>query len=259
MSGFLHRLAAQAIGSKENTLHSLARLPYAIPLSPVHNEGYDGQVATLGTMGNKQHPTATNSVVESDHIPSQNHPRDSFHAENDVQDRENEVIPSSPDVLIDQSATGFTTKPDLEITHPPSVKSRLRQPETSVKNTAVDESFVLDGVIKTNSSLNDSATKFIENDATYPTFTDSTAPPALLPLKNTAHPTALNSDAVRQRVDLRGSVWQSQVEETTEVHVNIGRIEVTAVHEAAPPKRQSAAAAKPMTLDEYLARRQKQA
>jgi hypothetical protein len=45
--------------------------------------------------------------------------------------------------------------------------------------------------------------------------------------------------------------------EPTEVHVTIGRIEITAVHEAAPPQR----AAKPrrplMSLDDYLNQRQK--
>ncbi len=44
--------------------------------------------------------------------------------------------------------------------------------------------------------------------------------------------------------------------EPTEVHVRIGRIEITAVQDAPPPKRQAAKANKPMTLDEYLARRQ---
>ena len=44
-------------------------------------------------------------------------------------------------------------------------------------------------------------------------------------------------------------------EETTEVHVNIGRIEVTAVQEAPPPRRPAPRTAKAMSLDEYLARR----
>lgn len=47
------------------------------------------------------------------------------------------------------------------------------------------------------------------------------------------------------------------VEETTEVHVSIGRIEITAVHEAPPtrPAPRSGKGNKPMSLDEYLARR----
>lgn len=46
------------------------------------------------------------------------------------------------------------------------------------------------------------------------------------------------------------------VEETTEVHVSIGRIEVTAVHEAPPRKREPARSRKARSLDEYLASRQ---
>lgn len=46
------------------------------------------------------------------------------------------------------------------------------------------------------------------------------------------------------------------VEETTEVHVNIGRIEVTAVQEAPAQKPGPRHRPQPMSLDEYLARRQ---
>jgi len=46
-------------------------------------------------------------------------------------------------------------------------------------------------------------------------------------------------------------------DEPTEVHVSIGRIEVTAVMTPPPPKRQPAAAKKGMSLDEYLAKRNK--
>ena len=45
------------------------------------------------------------------------------------------------------------------------------------------------------------------------------------------------------------------VEETTEVHVHIGRIEVTAVHEPAPAKPAGSRRPAPMALDDYLARR----
>ena len=258
MSGFLHRLAAQTMGNKDSTLHSLARLPYAIPPSPVHNEEADRQAARLGTMGNKRHSIA-DSGAELDRVTGQNQSRGNSHSEIDAQALGNEVIPSSPEVLIVQSATGFTTQPGLEMSPPSSIKSRLRQPETSATNTAAGESSIWDEGIKTHSPLNNPATNSIANDGPYPTHTDSATPSPLLPLKNTAHSSALNPGAIAQRVKPRGSAWQNQVEETTEVHVSIGRIEVTAVHEAPPPKRQAPAAAKPMTLDEYLARRQRQA
>lgn len=53
-----------------------------------------------------------------------------------------------------------------------------------------------------------------------------------------------------------GPLSSAPVEETTEVHVTIGRIEVTAVHEAPAPKRPAAPVRQPMTLEEYLTRRQ---
>lgn len=44
-------------------------------------------------------------------------------------------------------------------------------------------------------------------------------------------------------------------EDVTEVHVTIGRIELTAVQEAPRPRLKSARSRKPQSLDEYLARR----
>jgi len=46
-------------------------------------------------------------------------------------------------------------------------------------------------------------------------------------------------------------------ETPNEVHVHIGRIEVTAVQSSEPRKRKAKAAQQPMSLDDYLARRQR--
>ena len=51
-------------------------------------------------------------------MAGQNPPRDRFHADFNAQALENEVIPSSPEVLIAQSSTGLTTQPDLDIVPP---------------------------------------------------------------------------------------------------------------------------------------------
>ncbi|HEU0217513.1 MAG TPA: hypothetical protein VFQ90_12695 [Stellaceae bacterium] len=47
----------------------------------------------------------------------------------------------------------------------------------------------------------------------------------------------------------------SHGDDTAEVHIHIGRIEVTAVHEAPPPRRRQAPVQAPMSLDAYLAKR----
>ena len=45
------------------------------------------------------------------------------------------------------------------------------------------------------------------------------------------------------------------VQETTEVHISIGRIEVTAVHAPAPARPAAPRRTAPLSLDEYLAKR----
>jgi hypothetical protein len=76
-------------------------------------------------------------------------------------------------------------------------------------------------------------------------------PIPLLPPRPDAESSA--RDALRFDMPVRGHA--ATVEETTEVHVSIGRIEVTAVHEAAPPPRKTPRRNPPMSLDDYLARR----
>jgi hypothetical protein len=56
-------------------------------------------------------------------------------------------------------------------------------------------------------------------------------------------------------IDNQGRLSAGSIEETTEVHISIGRIEVTAVHEPAPSKPAAARRNAPMSLDDYLAKR----
>ena len=70
------------------------------------------------------------------------------------------------------------------------------------------------------------------------------APPARQPFRGPASASTAN----------QGSRPGGMVEETTEVHVSIGRIEVTAVHQPAPSKPATPRRNAPMSLDEYLAR-----
>ena len=49
--------------------------------------------------------------------------------------------------------------------------------------------------------------------------------------------------------------YETTASDTNEVHVTIGRIEITAVHSSQPSKPAPSPANKPMSLDEYLAKR----
>lgn len=83
--------------------------------------------------------------------------------------------------------------------------------------------------------------------------------PPLLPLQNEINEP--ENQAAGRRNALSGPASQTvpaSVEETTEVHVSIGRIDVTAVYESSQGKREKEAQPQrpsPMSLDEYLARR----
>jgi hypothetical protein len=239
MNGFLHRLAAQAMGGT-NTLRSAARMPYA-PLSSANRADLDRQVPALDTAGNeRQHMSS--SGAERDPISSQEQHHVNAHSEIGAQPRDYEVALSSPEILVVKSDTGLHIKPDRFSGLSSSAKAMLRQP--NIEKSVAGEPSVLAEGIEIRVPGNDSAT-----------LTNSNYPSPLLPLKNAARPSALNASAAAQRGELGGFGRQGQADEITEVHVSIGRIEVTAVHESPPPKRQAPTPAKPLSLDEYLARR----
>ena len=242
MNGFLHRLAAQAMGST-NTLRSAARTPYAAPLSPADRTEPDSQIPTLDSFGNERQHMG-NSGAAWDPVPSQEQHHVNSHAEIGAQPSNKKITPSSPEVLVVQSDTGTEsyTKPDPTSGSSSSSKAILRQSNTE-KMVAGEPPVLTDGV----------EMRIQEDQFTAPTGSNDPSP--LLPLKNTARPSALNANVVAQRGEYGGSGQRGQVDEITEVHVSIGRIEVTAVHESPPPKRQAPASAKPLSLDEYLARR----
>lgn len=267
MNGLLHRLAARAMGST-STLRSSARLPYAAPPSLVS----DKQVAMPGIAENEQRPAVSNGAKWGRELVHEQH-RANLHAK--IGAGENEVTTPSPELLVEH--TELSAKPGRHYAQSSTKKAMVRQPNASgIKSVAGEspsEGFetnipvnnsksgaidipVLAAVFESNRQRNDSPVEAIAHDKQSSTHLDSGSPQPLLPLKNSARPSALNAGASAQRGEPGDSVWQGQVEETIEVHVSIGRIEVTAVHEAPPLKRQAPTTARPMSLDEYLARRQ---
>ena len=78
--------------------------------------------------------------------------------------------------------------------------------------------------------------------------------PPLLPPQRVGR--ALPAPAIAVANPLPAGPAKPATEEATEVHVTIGRIEVTAVQEAPRPRREPARSRKPKSLEEYLADRQ---
>lgn len=80
-------------------------------------------------------------------------------------------------------------------------------------------------------------------------------PAPLLPREPRSTPLAPMPQPSTRRGALQQGIAATQGEADTEVHIHIGRIDVTAVHEAAPPRRRAASAPAPMSLAGYLAQR----
>ena len=80
-------------------------------------------------------------------------------------------------------------------------------------------------------------------------------PAPLMPREPRSTPLAPMPQPSARRSAMQQGSAATQGETDTEVHIHIGRIDVTAVHEAAPPRRRAAAAPVPMSLDGYLAQR----
>jgi len=247
MNGFLHRLAAQAMGNT-NTLRSAARTPYSAPLSPASSAEPDNLIPTLHFVDNERQHMGKNGKALNP-VPSQEQHHVNSHAEIGTQPRNNEVAPLLPEIFVVQSGTDTESCTKPNPTSDPSSSAKAILQQSSIEKPVAGELPVsAEGI-----EMRGIEMRVPEDDFT--ALTDSNYPSPLLPLKNTVRPSALNANVATQRGEHSGFDRQGQVEEITEVHVSIGRIEVTAVHEAPPPKRQAPTPAKPMSLDEYLARR----
>ncbi len=75
------------------------------------------------------------------------------------------------------------------------------------------------------------------------------------PLLAPTHASAAHFDATTPALSERAAM-QTETE-PTEVHVHIGRVEVTAVPESSPTRPARRPRREPMSLDDYLAQRQR--
>ena len=85
--------------------------------------------------------------------------------------------------------------------------------------------------------------------------TEPDEPAPLMPREARPTPLAPVPQPATRRGTSPQSIAAAQSEADTEVHIHIGRIDVTAVHETPAPRRRAAAAPAPMSLDGYLAQR----
>lgn len=237
MSGFLQRLAAQAMGI-ETGLRSVARLPYALPTVQFDNTDADAFITTVDLHQTQDQPISAGNTAQ--------HPL---------------TDPNQPPNTVKPQARAQTAEYKDLITQAEEPPRPTAAAVPTPPHTAHSDSAHLNGLHTAQNgptSANGEPSLDVEAN-TNPSFSHQFTPPPLLPITTTAQPAALNPHARVQRGQLGAATTQTQIGETTEVHVSIGRIEVTAVHEAPAPKRHAPITAKPMTLEDYLARRRREA
>jgi hypothetical protein len=259
MSGFLRRLATRAMGiapmvratasSPFSTMPSLVEesLPVEMPVAAGHS------ASTPVTAGRPWRPDVRGGVAPPVNGPSPGPAGDASHL-GDLGDL-GDLDLGRPDWRAGRrslapapksgsAATGGAREPEPSPLLP-------AQPETGALPLSSPEGRVAIGPATAEAEAEDA-----------PLVSDGSVSVASGPAELLLPPVRLSVaagwfDRERSGAERRpGGSRPATVEETTEVHVSIGRIEVTAVHEAPPPKRAAPRRPAPMSLDEYVATRQ---
>jgi hypothetical protein len=257
MKGLLHRLAARAAGTAV-PVRSDVRLPFG---GADHALGESAETDVV-----PRHPAASTPVPLREPLAP---PETRQPAERVANDRD--VMPL-PLVDAPTNEASRASKPTNDISigrrrgmnaHAPSAESiagrkpHVPQPLLEAIPTIVAQP----SVTETGQSLRDAVpSPRRAPDLLLPPATPGSdrEPALLMPTHARAQATAPDAPPIGPRAP----VWPNPLapttasSEPTEVHIHIGRIDVTALHDAAPaPCRQPAATPAPMSLDAYLARR----
>lgn len=259
MNGLLHRLAARASGAAV-TLRSDARLAYggALPLvkpvqpsaPPSSDPGWPGPQAdemppALARRTAIVQRVAPRPMGVGPHAPQRNdqpHPAPS----REGTPGHEPVVPGSDDAVSEAPSSTGAPQPwdrldararlqNVASTARP-VAGFAEPPDAEPPAAAVDRDGAVPRV----------AARRAEPVPLLPPSANAPRPDSWIRPVNTAWPPTVDSPA---------AAAAKAADETTEVHIHIGRIDVTAIHEPPASRRKPAAAPAPMSLDSYLAER----
>lgn len=268
MSGLLQRLAAQAMG-KTNVVRPLTRSRYAAPFPPESATDPDQHTHTLAARIQPDHEQFHPDQSDGKRGETATHikPSANSHAKSGMQPHI-EIPPVLLESIVNHPAAESVTASihdsqsssadrisfDAALT---SVASPSRQTR-SVNEKAITELFAEPEQIETNDPIGSSPAMHIAHSVHHVHLPESDSIPSLLPLTKPAQAVAWSTSGTMQRGSADRSLQTNQTqergEESTEVHVHIGRIEVRATV-AAAPARKTTARSPMMSLDEYLKQR----
>lgn len=247
MTGLLHRLASRAIGSAR-TVRSDARLPFASETwghAAIETQAPPTEPATLlqpSTAVLAPHSLAGETTEATAQLHAPNAPR--WQQQQQKQQLTAGQAPATepPNAQTSAAATPHSTRQhhqqpfatDAPLpAQPPGKRTVLPQPTPSAPATSRPVAV---------------------HPHTVPAFAQNEPEPLLPPMS--AHSVAASAGlAPRAHLGAWASTAQSAARDDTEVHIHIGRIDVTAVHEAPKPRPRARERTQPVSLDAYLAAR----
>jgi hypothetical protein len=248
MSGLFQRLAVQAMGQAP-LVHSTARLPFApAPALVVETEAHETTASRPAPPASDETgpraaiPALTTSagVASSPAPPEPLLPEPERPARREAGEVEAEAPPSPPAAPA-RSARRTAPEPLLEPARGPERAGAPEPPRSRSRRMREDA----EGPPAAEPAPVASAAR-PEGDR------PRRAAPALLPLRpNRERPRG----TIAPPASAPGDASERTADETSDIHVSIGRIEITAVHEAPAPKRRAARTGPALTLEEYLGRR----
>ena len=274
MSGLFRRLAEQASG-RANTLHAPARLPFHArpPATEALDAPTSGIVAEMPSprVGPSARPrptrTQTSAVTEATGNPpgttdsarrgaTAPASRDDAEAASAFDHRGDDDRHDAPPQDANAAREGLPNRrarasvDSSEI--PAPIAPRLSPEAPPRMATSADR----ETTVEANTADRKAAIRITEAPA------KAEFPPTLLPTQPPTRPANAREMADAANPGSRAPGRQvagtrSDVDAPNEVHVHIGRIEVTALQESAPQARKKKNGRAPMSLDEYIAKRQR--
>ena len=255
MSGLFLRLAAQATGQRGTMLHSPARLPYqSLPERPQPTPEFATAPPSRTDRQPLQVPTDSAQRVTPAAPPTRHAPSGRLQEQAEKVTQEEWIAPlPRPGVTIHAEPAGLSGRaPEkhAEIRGPAALSALLPPQSPDDLSTPVPLAQV-----PAELPLQPAAQPSVlpANGSEVGAVPERTLDKLVLPLP--LLPASPPGAAPAPAASASASASALPTREPDEVHIHIGRIEVTAIQESRPASKPSRKGAAPLSLDDYLARR----
>jgi hypothetical protein len=243
MTGFLQRLAERATGAA-HPLRRVASTLFALPLVEEMQQPVDAVMAARVDPA----PSPIDKVAAKPAQPGRNSAQSV--AEKSVRPGEPVIEEAVDHAVMTRNTGGIETTGKISFGQPAGNSPPMLVPRAAntVQSPATETAPKSESLSPAHQDMEAEHRESLRPVPAAPARIELLLPlarPAREPFRTTASANMTN----------QGRLSSGMVEETTEVHVSIGRIEVTAVHEPAPNKPPAPRRKAPMSLDDYLATR----